>query len=220
MWSSSYDRKTWELWPYTELRAASVWWTALLINFLSSNRWACQSSPGYAHHQTHDICSDHVCSNCCAHVSDSLPSLNSTRCLSCTLTVFMFSVCAISQMDVTPCLMFFTSFWSDCSAAFRVSRSWASCFLSPSWVCLICRGRETLTLSPLLCSHRAIGKWAVSFNAPAGNTSVLTTVRSVDSFSTAGFRVSTAFSPSWKKLKKKTSENLQEKSESITKFMF
>lgn len=213
MWSSSYDRKTWELWPYTEFRAAYVWWTALLINFLSSNRWA---SPGYAHHQTHDICSDHVCSNCCAHVSDSLPSLNSTRCLSCTLTVFMFSVCAISQMDFTPCLMFFTSFWSDCSAAFRVSRSWASCFLSPSWVCLICRGRETLLLS----SHRAIGKWAVSFNAPAGNTSVLTAVRSVDSFSTAGFRVSTAFSPSWKKLKKKTSENLQEKSESITKLMF
>lgn len=108
MWSSSDERReNYDPTQSSELRAAYVWWTALLINFLSSNRWA---SPGYAHHQTHDICSDHVCSNCCAHVSDSLPSLNSTRCLSCTLTVFMFSVCAISQMDFTPCLMFFYLF--------------------------------------------------------------------------------------------------------------
>lgn len=30
-----------------------------------------------------------------------------------------------------------TSFCSDCREAFRTSRSWLSCFLSPSWVCLI-----------------------------------------------------------------------------------
>lgn len=99
-----------------------------------------------------------------------------------------------------------TSFCSTCSAVFRTSRNWVSCFLSSSCTCFICHGgkggengrnRPRVDVRMIQASPPSEGRTI------AEQLVLLTVCRSVASFSMEGFRLSTAFRPSWKKLSSK-----------------
>lgn len=86
-----------------------------------------------------------------------------------------------------------TSFCSVCKDDFRTSRSWISCFFSPSCDCLT------------LFTERKIQRYVRMRNKDVEmlhgqEDPKLTPAKSVDSFSSVGLRFSTTFNPSWKKL--------------------
>lgn len=90
-------------------------------------------------------------------------------------------------------MMNLTSFCSVCKDDFRTSRSWISCFFSPSCDCLT------------LFTERKIQRYVRMRNKDVEmlhgqEDPKLTPAKSVDSFSSVGLRFSTTFNPSWKKL--------------------